>query len=82
MQQPDDPGVEPGAAEPVRSRWPLIAGIYGSGFSSAVIALTTAFGDPQNSLHSSAQSWAFMLLFASLGGVLAPAAMAWLRNRA
>lgn len=81
MQQPDDPGVDAPAAEPVRaSRWPLIAGIYGAAFSSIVIAATTAWGDPQNSLHSSAQAWGFALLFASLGGVLAPLAMAYFRK--
>lgn len=37
--------------------------IAGLVFTGAVVALTTYFGNPTNSLHTSAQAWAFAGFF-------------------
>lgn len=82
MQQPDDPGVDQ-VGETTQTPWKVLAAIYGLTLSTAIVVATTAWGDPDNSLHTSAQAWGFSLIGVILGGVLANSfavAFGWLRK--
>ena len=50
--------------------WRLIAGVSGSVFSGGIILATTFGGDPDNSLHSSGQAWAFAVFGSIILGTM------------
>ena len=49
--------------------WKVLAGIAGLAFFGGIGALVTFTGDPENSLHTSAQSWSFMAVIGILAGL-------------
>ncbi|MEK9751759.1 MAG: hypothetical protein VW338_00910 [Rhodospirillaceae bacterium] len=70
MMQPDDPGVpEAGPGRQLGLGWKVAAGVAALIFGGAMIVATTFAGNPDNSLHASAQAWSFVLVGGVLGAI-------------
>lgn len=54
---------------PVSTTWRIVFAALALAFDAAIIWWTVLFGQPQNSLHASAQSWAWMSGLLVLSGV-------------
>lgn len=55
---------------PANNSWRIFTLLGSSLFFAGIIALTTLYGAPTNSLHTSAQQWGFACLILNIGVVV------------
>lgn len=55
--------------QPVNGTWRIVFASVGLAFDAAVIWWTLLCGNPANSLHASAQSWAWFMGFTTMAGI-------------